>query len=187
MLKFALAEESAAKVTVPSCNLTVTTLDSCCYRVVIILVILDCNMFGPLLQIRHDEIVVFECGLKGRVPLISESGFATVDLGAVKDASIGACSRGCMVIHGGVCCHAIAFSLAAKKNIMDYINPRDTTMYWQSQYEGVFKIPTSKEYPHIRTVNQTFVRFLSGKQVRPYWYMIDHDPCCTKEWRCSKF
>ena len=35
MLKFALAEESAAKVTVPSCNLTVTTLDSCCYRVVL--------------------------------------------------------------------------------------------------------------------------------------------------------
>lgn len=35
MLKFALAEESAAKVTVPSYNLTVTTLDSCCYRVVL--------------------------------------------------------------------------------------------------------------------------------------------------------
>ena len=102
--------------------------------------------YCTLLQIRHDGIVVFECGLKGRVPLISESGFATVDLGAVKDASIGACSRGCMVIHGGVCCHAIAFSLAAKKNIMDYINPRDTTVYWRSQYGGVFKIPTSQEY-----------------------------------------
>ena len=81
------------------------------------------------------------------MPCISDiSQNAIVNLLAIKDKNINACSRGCMLKNGGVCRHAIAFCKKAGKNILHFIATEDTTLYWRLQYLPEFKVPTNAEY-----------------------------------------
>ena len=83
------------------------------------------------------------------MPCISDSSQnAIVNLLAIKDKNIYACSRGCMLKNGGVCRHAIAFCKKAGKNILHFIATEDTTLYWRLQYLPEFKVPTNAEYMH---------------------------------------
>ena len=83
------------------------------------------------------------------MPCISDSSQnAIVNLLAIKDKNINACSRGCMLKNGGVCRHAIAFCKKAGKNILHFIATEDTTLYWRLQYLPEFKVPTNAEYMH---------------------------------------
>ena len=83
------------------------------------------------------------------MPCISDSSQnAIVNLLAIKDKNINACSRGCMLKNGGVCRHAIAFCKKAGKNILHFIATEDTTLYWRLQYLREFKVPTNAEYTH---------------------------------------